>query len=137
MTDHMIQADYVEAVASEYLKQGLPMGIVQEMVQCDPRSSTSLLPPPPTTGCPMSITPMALYEGRVNTRPPSRMSSNTSLPLLGESIGRFGGLHVYMYFAIAKFLVKFLSNFLVNFLSNFPAITVVSYKYIYMSLPPS
>lgn len=87
MTNHMIQADYVEAVANEYLKQGLPMGVVQEMVHFDPRSSASLLPPPLPSGCcPMSITPMALYEGRVNTRPPSRLSSRTSLPHLGECL---------------------------------------------------
>lgn len=76
-----LQSEYVEVVAMQYVRQGVPGGIIQEAAQQDPRKSVTAFPH--STDCPMSITSMALIENKP-TRPPSRVNNRPSLPQLGK-----------------------------------------------------
>ena len=76
-----LQTEYMEAVALEYMRQGVSGGLVQEVSQQDPRKSLSLLSQP--LDCPISITSMALRENKPPTRPSSRLGKRPSLPQLG------------------------------------------------------
>ncbi len=81
----MQSVEYVEAVAMEYIRQGVCSGLVQEVTQQDPRKSTTLLTRS-SADCPMSITSLALYENKPPTRPSSRLGHRPSFSQLGMHV---------------------------------------------------
>ena len=85
-----LQSEYVEVIAKQYVRQGVPGGIIQEATQQDPRTSVTALPH--STDGPMSITSMALIDNKP-TRPPSRVSNRPSLPQLGKCLPFITGSH--------------------------------------------
>ena len=82
-----LQVDYIRAMVTEYLSQGLPPGLVTEATSQDPRSSLTSLTQLPRPPCPMNIAAMPLCEGRSGPGQ-SRTASRTSLPHLGGYMSR-------------------------------------------------